>query len=355
MIRSFIVISGHLRNNRNRIPIFAVFNRYSFPLHSVRVFSKSSNDEGSKTEKERNAKDSVADDGDPFGVKNEDGENNLGPLPPQYKRDPITGKFTGEKVAEIDEEERRLLNMSQEDSIDLLQRRLITRSDWGEEKENEIAQQIRDEEAAYSVIGRKISQIKGEEKHSAPLNLSEFDSFQEFMKHENATDVTKDDIHVQELGSPASPNDANWRDHDHQQNKTWLKNKDSSEPDNWMKEIMPWHLAPRTKVNRREAKPIPKKLLHHNNLELLRRYVTPGGQILNRRLSRLGAKDQRKIAKLIKRSRQIGLIPSVGQWRLEDKGPIHIPKEKFSYEKELEKMGLSLPPSPPSYKDVLES
>ncbi|OEU10576.1 hypothetical protein FRACYDRAFT_145650, partial [Fragilariopsis cylindrus CCMP1102] len=49
--------------------------------------------------------------------------------------------------------------------------------------------------------------------------------------------------------------------------------------------------------------------LHHNNLALLRRYITPSGQIMNRVQSRLGAKDQRKISKLIKRARHLGLIP----------------------------------------------
>ncbi|EED88776.1 predicted protein, partial [Thalassiosira pseudonana CCMP1335] len=59
--------------------------------------------------------------------------------------------------------------------------------------------------------------------------------------------------------------------------------------------------------------PLPKKILHHNNLILLRRYVTPGGKIMNRVQSRLGAKDQRKVAKLVKRARHLGLIPHMGQ------------------------------------------
>ena len=41
---------------------------------------------------------------------------------------------------------------------------------------------------------------------------------------------------------------------------------------------------------------------------------------MNRVQSRLGAKDQRKIAKLVKRARHLGLIPHIGQWKFEDHG-----------------------------------
>jgi len=86
--------------------------------------------------------------------------------------------------------------------------------------------------------------------------------------------------------------------------------------------LMPSDLNPSKKINRRQAKPIPKQLIHHNNLSLLRRYITPGGQIMNRTQSRLGAKDQRKVAKLVKRARHLGLIPVLGQWKFEDKGNV---------------------------------
>ncbi len=46
--------------------------------------------------------------------------------------------------------------------------------------------------------------------------------------------------------------------------------------------LMPMDFNPGLKVNRKRAKPIPKELLHQNNLALLRRYVTPGGQIMKR-------------------------------------------------------------------------
>ena len=97
----------------------------------------------------------------------------------------------------------------------------------------------------------------------------------------------------------------------------------SSSMDDPLADILPSDLNPARKVNRRHAQPIPKRLLHQNNLSLLRRYTTPGGKIMNRVQSRLGAKDQRKIAKLVKRARHLGLIPHLGQWKLEDHGYLY--------------------------------
>ena len=107
-------------------------------------------------------------------------------------------------------------------------------------------------------------------------------------------------------------------------------------------DLLPSDFNPARKVNRRHAKPLPTAALHHNNLVLLRRYSTPGGKIMNRVQSRLGAKDQRKVAKLIKRARHLGLIPYMGQWKFEDHGSLHddtldMPRE---WEKELEERGL---------------
>ena len=90
--------------------------------------------------------------------------------------------------------------------------------------------------------------------------------------------------------------------------------------DDPLADLLPSDLNPARKVNRRNAHPIPTRLLHHNNLSLLRRYTTPGGKIMNRVQSRLGAKDQRKISKLVKRARHLGLVPHIGQWKFEDHG-----------------------------------
>jgi Ribosomal protein S18 len=61
--------------------------------------------------------------------------------------------------------------------------------------------------------------------------------------------------------------------------------------------------------------------------------------------TRLGARDQRKIAKMVKRSRALGLIPNVGQFKVERTGWMHDPdiNSKRPWEVELEKAGLKLP------------
>ena len=51
---------------------------------------------------------------DVFGVNFDDGNDHgkVGPnVPPKYRRDAVTGKFTGEKEREISDKERHLLNM----------------------------------------------------------------------------------------------------------------------------------------------------------------------------------------------------------------------------------------------------
>jgi small subunit ribosomal protein S18 len=104
---------------------------------------------------------------------------------------------------------------------------------------------------------------------------------------------------------------------------------DASSGDDPFADLLPHDLNPTRKVNRRLAHTLPKRLLHHNNLSLLRRYTTPGGKIMNRVQSRLGAKDQRKIAKLVKRARHMGLIPHIGQWKYEDHGDVQELKVNF--------------------------
>lgn len=95
-------------------------------------------------------------------------------------------------------------------------------------------------------------------------------------------------------------------------------------------------------VNRKRAKLLPRELLHHNNLALLRRYISPAGQIMHRMRTRLGARDQRKISKLVKRARNLGLIPHSGQFIIEDNGNIHEKDIKMNlpWEEELIRRGL---------------
>ena len=63
---------------------------------------------------------------------------------------------------------------------------------------------------------------------------------------------------------------------------------------------------------------------------------------MNRVQSRLGAKDQRKVSKLIKRARHLGLIPVLGQWKVEDHGNVKEKDilEEREWEQELIERGL---------------
>ena len=312
---------------------------------------------------------------DPFGVNyNDEATGGLGPdKPPSLIRDATTGKLTGEVESELTDEERRLLSMTQADKAKLLQERFV--ASWNEEggdgedgvsgnsREAEIAERIRTEQMALNVIGRSAADVASsqEAEHSggggdddanftAPLSPSEFQTFRKYVEKEHGVDdISEEDIPVSRAASGSDATTSSQTDPD--LDLTWLTSAARAEvegpsADDIMNDpfidLMPSDLNPARKVNRKRAKPLPKELLHHNNLSLLRRFVTPGGQIMNRVRSRLGAKDQRKIAKLIKRARHLGLIPHLGQWKLEDHGNIHakdIRMEK-DWEKELVDRGL---------------
>jgi len=47
----------------------------------------------------------------------------------------------------------------------------------------------------------------------------------------------------------------------------------------------------------------------YKNVELLRKFISENGKILPRRLTRLSAADQRKLARAIKRARTLALLP----------------------------------------------
>ena len=52
--------------------------------------------------------------------------------------------------------------------------------------------------------------------------------------------------------------------------------------------------------------------IDYKNVGFLQRYVTDRGKILSRRLSGIGAKDQRKLAAAIKKARFLALLPTGG-------------------------------------------
>ena len=47
----------------------------------------------------------------------------------------------------------------------------------------------------------------------------------------------------------------------------------------------------------------------YKNINILRKFINDQGRIVNRLYSRLTAKNQRKVAKAIKRARQMALLP----------------------------------------------
>jgi small subunit ribosomal protein S18 len=54
-----------------------------------------------------------------------------------------------------------------------------------------------------------------------------------------------------------------------------------------------------------------KAIVDYKNLELLRRFITDRGKIMNQRSSGCCAKHQRAVSNAIKRGRQIGFVPYV--------------------------------------------
>jgi len=315
---------------------------------------------------DKDDKDKTSSEDDPFGLNFEDsnlaeGSVNIGPkssLPPKYKRDVVTGKFTNEVETELSEEVTKLLNLGP-----LTKERRLTgtfqkalESKDGEEEGfglNEslehVAERIREEELAMNTLGRRVSDLQTSDSvdaSSAPLTDNELRSLRKYIKkkagaaHGDISQPTKrlvedvgDLIPIASQHSAKSSAEYEFDPENPDMDLKWttpsahraMQDLDDSNIDDPFVTLLPSDLVVSSKVNRKRAKPIPPKLLHHNNVQLLRRYVTPGGQIMNRVQSRLGAKDQRKVAKLIKRARHLGLIPFLGQWKVEDHGNV---KEK---------------------------
>lgn len=316
----------------------------------------------------------VDDEDDPFGVNFDDGADRLGPvkdLPPIYKRDSATGRLTGDIQQELTEEEKRLLKADPIEQDKVILKRIDKY--WEKSGSDEsglpseidkLGERIRRSDMGLNVLGRSVQAQAAKEKlddgselgrdetgFSQPLTPSEYKAFSEFMEKKHKTKVRKEDIPVQddsgrkrrdlqkdnELGDPDSVD----------LSLKWLTARAQRQMDDLLdddpySDLMPGDLSPTRLVNRKRAKPIPTKLLHHNNIGLLKRFVTPTGQIMNRVQSRLGARDQRRIAKLVKRARALGLVPYVGQFKAEQHGWIHAPDihEDREWEKELGRRGL---------------
>lgn len=314
---------------------------------------------------------------DPFGVNFDDGSDKLGPdTPPLYKRDSVTGKFTGEQEVELTPQERQLLQMDPVQEEEYLVQKLASELDLDDENEEEdsrrrnaFSERVRRDNMGVNTIGRSVqaqslkgiledgeSAYKDPSGFSKPLSPSEFEVFKAHVKKEYKADVDPDDIPVESVAGSTHHRLEDGGDDDdffddvfdsEELSSEWMSSKavrfmDDMKDDDPFAELLPADLSPSKLVNRRNVKPIPRQLLHHNNLSLLRRYITPTGQVMNRVHSRLGAKDQRRIAKLIKRARALGLIPHAGQFVVESHGSIHEQDihEDREWEKELARRGL---------------
>lgn len=311
------------------------------------------------------------DDDDPFGVFVEDEKSKL---PPMYKRDAATGRMTGEIEKELSESERKALKANPLEQSRLVRRRM--EKHWEEEGVDESGQPaaldrlgegVRRSDMALNVFGRSSRAQATQElledgsafgrdksRLSQPLTPKEFKTMNEFLKKMDMMELTTDDIPVMEEGKyvgPVSvrfygekkrvdPDDTNLA-------LKWLsaraqRQMDDSVDDNPYADLLPQDLRPTRLVNRKRAKPIPREVLHHNNIALLKSFMTPTGQIQSRVQTRLGARDQRKVAKLIKRARHMGLVPYQSPFKAEQRGWIHAEDihENREWEDELIKRGL---------------
>jgi small subunit ribosomal protein S18 len=69
--------------------------------------------------------------------------------------------------------------------------------------------------------------------------------------------------------------------------------------------------GPRRFVRRRQRQAVPD-YVDWKDIDYLRRFVPERGKIMPRRISGVSAKDQRRIARAIKRARAMALLPFVG-------------------------------------------
>lgn len=68
---------------------------------------------------------------------------------------------------------------------------------------------------------------------------------------------------------------------------------------------------PRRPFQRRRPRQMVPDYLDWKDVDLLRQFVPERGKIMPRRISGISAKDQRRIAKAIKRARSMAMLPFV--------------------------------------------
>lgn len=354
-----------------------------FQSYPVRFFSNSDDDK---------SKDNA--NSDPFGVSFDDGEDlgKVGPtsqLPPKYKRDAATGKLTGDVEADLTSGEREMLRMDHLERDRLMLQRIV--ESWKDDNIDEktgdpkpvadFARRVRLAKMSLNVLGRSVEAQSAktvlhdgdevgrdnESGFTQHLTRSEFETFRKFMREHHQTEITEDDLPVHSDDATSRPRSPLDEEDIYEQGITDETDADPDNPDlslKWLTSRAKWEVSKRYGaetpfddlhardlnvsriVNRKRAKVLPTEILHHNNLALLRRYISPAGQIKHRVRTRLGARDQRRVARLIKRARKLGLIPHSGQFVVESHGSIYEKDihEMKPWEKELERRGLVMKP-----------
>lgn len=362
MVYRTLLSRGILARLSCNAPFFRGHGTWYVSRSNRRAFSKTPSDE------------------DPFGLSFDDSKGKIGSaLPPKYKRDAATGRLTGEVEVELTDDDKLLLKADPIEQDALLLKRL--EQQWLKDgidpsglpsRLNKAGKGIREAKMRLNVLGRSVQAQAAEEelddgatlgrdeaKFSQNLTQSEFHSFKKFLKDEYDVDVNEEDLPVMSLQKKDRDRKVSTDKEDEEKQEEaldpdeealalkWLTSRaqrqmDDALDDNPYSDLMPSDLSPVRLVNRKRAKQIPRTLLHHNNVELLQRFLTPTGQIRNRVQTRLGARDQRKVAKLVKRARSLGLIPYMGQFKVERHGWIHdkdINDDRL-WEQELERRGL---------------
>uniref|UniRef100_A0A7S3P4Y7 Ribosomal protein S18 n=1 Tax=Amphora coffeiformis TaxID=265554 RepID=A0A7S3P4Y7_9STRA len=311
------------------------------------------------------------DDGeDVFGSAFDDGPDNLGPtFPPHYVRDATTGRLTGAVQSELSTNMQQVLRADPTQQEELLQQRILAEGLGGggdnasdgqpQPTASVLGQKIRAAQRNLNLLGRHPASVQRAQQAESPdalddantmqrLTPQELREFQAYMRKYHKVDVVEpNDIPTMDTSSTSAGSairvDTDWA-------TMWRteqaqRQMDDVLTDNPYADIMPQDLSQSPLVSRRHAKSLPRTLLSYNNTSLLQSFLTETGQIKSRVQSRLGARDQRRVAKLVKRARNMGLIPYSGQFRVEQHGWVHDPtlQKPRPWEVEMERRGLRLP------------
>ena len=70
-------------------------------------------------------------------------------------------------------------------------------------------------------------------------------------------------------------------------------------------------MAVRAAIYRKKSNPLKDKVIDYKDIKTLSHFITERGKILPSRISGVPQKEQRELARAIKRARHLGLMPFV--------------------------------------------